>query len=329
MYVNSVLSFLGAWEKLQNQRPTPFAELMFFGQSPDFDFEIPFKNWQNFNDFIKKTTFALWDSNVSQAYVPIGRDERAFARIGLLRDRIGLEIFPPSFRDVESKLLVDFPEFFRANRIDIAVILVPMESVAAKKGPPVASFEQLYDRLTSLPPSVLRYPFALIGYSAEEADLSITELTTELDRYLLGHIGVTLAEARLTNETKQLEFKVDLPKRMKDLAKEVCAFANATGGGLILIGIDKDGNIQGLPPGKELDDKRLQITNVIQESCSPAPEFEIQAFRAPDQENRMILAIRVNELPEKPCMSSYIVYVRVDASARPAGPEEIRRLIVR
>jgi len=45
-----------------------------------------------------------------------------------------------------------------------------------------------------------------------------------------------------------MEFKVRVPQKVRDLAEEVCAFANAAGG-YLLIGIDDKNTIQGVIGG--------------------------------------------------------------------------------
>ncbi len=46
-------------------------------------------------------------------------------------------------------------------------------------------------------------------------------------------------------EGYHLEFKQSIPSKASDLAEEICAFANAAGG-ILLIGVDDKGTITGV-----------------------------------------------------------------------------------
>lgn len=48
-----------------------------------------------------------------------------------------------------------------------------------------------------------------------------------------------------SGEGFNLEFKVRIPNKIKEVTEEICAFANASGGTLIL-GVDDANNIQGV-----------------------------------------------------------------------------------
>ena len=64
-----------------------------------------------------------------------------------------------------------------------------------------------------------------------------------------------------SGEGYNAEFKVRVPQKVKELTQEICAFANAAGGTL-LIGVDDDNAIQGV----EIDNsKRSAIQNSIHE----------------------------------------------------------------
>ena len=48
-----------------------------------------------------------------------------------------------------------------------------------------------------------------------------------------------------SDEAYHAEFKIRVPNKVKELAEEVCAFANAAGG-FLLLGIDNENRIQGI-----------------------------------------------------------------------------------
>ena len=62
-----------------------------------------------------------------------------------------------------------------------------------------------------------------------------------------------------SGEGYNAEFKVSVPSKVKEITEEVCAFANAAGG-VVLIGIDDKNNIKGV----NIDNaKRSAIQNSI------------------------------------------------------------------
>ena len=71
-------------------------------------------------------------------------------------------------------------------------------------------------------------------------------------------------------ESYNVDFKVTVPQKVRDITQEVCSFANAAGG-YVLIGIDDNGSIKGV----SLDNaKRSSIQNSIGE-ISPALHCEL------------------------------------------------------
>lgn len=55
-----------------------------------------------------------------------------------------------------------------------------------------------------------------------------------------------------SGEGYNVEFKVRVPNKVKELIEEVCAFANAAGG-VLLLGVDDNNNIQGICTGFDVD----------------------------------------------------------------------------
>ena len=64
-----------------------------------------------------------------------------------------------------------------------------------------------------------------------------------------------------SGEGYNAEFKVSLPSKIKEITEEVCAFANASGG-VVLIGVDDANNIKGITIDNA---KRSAIQNSINE----------------------------------------------------------------
>lgn len=98
------------------------------------------------------------------------------------------------------------------------------------------------------------------------------------------------------------EFKIRVPNKVKELTEEICAFANAAGGTL-LIGVDDDNMIQ----GTTIDNgKRSAIQNSIRE-ITPNISCPIYAV---DVDGVEIWVIEVPSGLQKPYVLSGAIYVR-------------------
>ena len=119
-----------------------------------------------------------------------------------------------------------------------------------------------------------------------------------------------------------LDYKEDFPR---NLAKSICAFAN-TSGGVILIGIKENDEgkpkmpINGIAFEKGLHEK---VVNIILDNISPPlfPEINVIKFKKGDDE-RAIIVIRILQSNETPHAvdGNKAVYIRTDNRNR---PEEI------
>jgi len=104
------------------------------------------------------------------------------------------------------------------------------------------------------------------------------------------------------------EFKVSVPSKVRELSVEICAFANAAGG-VLLIGVDDNNNLKGI----NIDNaKRSAIQNSISEispqlNCS----FEIVNVEGVD-----IAVIEVPTGINKPYVCSGSIYVRVGPNSQ-------------
>ncbi|MBC5838835.1 RNA-binding domain-containing protein [Flavobacterium muglaense] len=98
------------------------------------------------------------------------------------------------------------------------------------------------------------------------------------------------------------EFKVSLPTNLKGITEEVCAFANASGG-VLLIGVDDKNVIQGV----NIDNsKRSAIQNSIGE-ISPPLQCE---FYIVEVDGKNVAVIEVPSGQNKPYVLSGAIYVR-------------------
>lgn len=123
-------------------------------------------------------------------------------------------------------------------------------------------------------------------------------------------------------ESERIEYKSQM---VDDVYKEVIAFAN-TDGGVIYIGIDDKGNLNGID---NVDETYTRLTNGIRDAIAPDVTMFVRYLL---QDNKVI-QIEVGEGSYKPYylkskgMKSNGVYVRQGASSVPASPDQIRRMI--
>jgi ATP-dependent DNA helicase RecG len=105
-----------------------------------------------------------------------------------------------------------------------------------------------------------------------------------------------------SGEGYNAEFKVNIPTNMKSITEEVCAFANASGG-VVLIGVDDKNKIKGIT----LDNaKRSALQNSLKE-ISPALQCD---FYMVEVEGKSVAVIEVPSGVNKPYVISGTIYIR-------------------
>ena len=126
-------------------------------------------------------------------------------------------------------------------------------------------------------------------------------------------------------ESKTLEFKRELP-RFEQIAKTVIAFAN-TSGGKLLIGVDDNGSLVGVDDDSVLDIQD-RIYASLYEQIHPTLRPEIYTSHVEDKLILMVEVFRGQSLPYflKSKGKAEGVYIRVGASNRPASLDYIAEL---
>ena len=105
-----------------------------------------------------------------------------------------------------------------------------------------------------------------------------------------------------SGEGYNVEFKVRVPSKVRELTEEICAFANADGG-YLLIGINDNGQII----GTDLEnDKRSAIQGSISE-ISPALHCDMYAVNI---EDKTVWVIDVPSGKDKPYIFSGSIFMR-------------------
>jgi ATP-dependent DNA helicase RecG len=105
-----------------------------------------------------------------------------------------------------------------------------------------------------------------------------------------------------SGEGYNVEFKVSIPSKIKDITEEICAFANAAGGTLFL-GVDDNNVVQGVAFNNA---KRSALQNSINE-ISPVLHCEVYIVNV---DSKDVVVIEVPSGDNKPYVLSGAIYVR-------------------
>jgi len=118
-------------------------------------------------------------------------------------------------------------------------------------------------------------------------------------------------------EGYQAEFKKAVPSKAREIAEEVCAFANAAGG-QVLIGVDDTNNIAGVSVNNK---QRSAIQDAIN-SITPKLNCRLEEFQLAEGN---IFVIEVPSGPLKPYVYSGAIYVRIGPNSQKlSSAEEMR-----
>ena len=117
-------------------------------------------------------------------------------------------------------------------------------------------------------------------------------------------------------ESRTMEFKETITNTF---LKTVSAFSNYDGG-VILFGIDDNGNVKGLPDVKQ---SCLDIENKINDSISPQPNYALEI-----QNNGQIIKLTVKSGVQKPYLYKSKAYKRNDTATIEVDTLEFSRLVL-
>jgi predicted HTH transcriptional regulator len=112
-------------------------------------------------------------------------------------------------------------------------------------------------------------------------------------------------------EGYNLEFKQSLPSKASDLAEEICAFANAAGGTL-LIGVDDKGKVVGVSMDNTSRSRMRNILNCIE------PHIELSVTEVAVNE-KTVLSLECKAGKEKPYTVSGSIIVRNGPNSEKIG----------
>lgn len=111
-----------------------------------------------------------------------------------------------------------------------------------------------------------------------------------------------------SGEGYNAEFKVRLPNKLKELSEEICAFANAAGG-VLIIGVDDHNQIKGLSMDNA---KKSALQNSLNEIN---PHLQTELYKV-ELDNKELWVVEVNSGQQKPYALSGAIYVRQGANSQ-------------
>lgn len=135
-----------------------------------------------------------------------------------------------------------------------------------------------------------------------------------------------LVELRARGENQELEYMAEFPQNVRELAKEIAAFATSNQG-IILLGVSDEGDLLGLagaetPPGRDALLRRLQgiCSGVVKPAITPSARFAVE-----DGKPVLVITIPKGSQPIYYCHEK--PYLRHITESRPAQPHEVIDLI--
>jgi hypothetical protein len=132
-----------------------------------------------------------------------------------------------------------------------------------------------------------------------------------------------LTELIKLGEGQTLEFKKsEILSQNNDLAKLMVAFAN-TMGGKILVGVDDNGDIEGMKSKKGHD---THIVNIARDKCEPPICPLLEVVKTDAGEVYVITIPRFVQHPHAAKTNGKTHYIRVGTNVREASPQELAML---
>ena len=135
-------------------------------------------------------------------------------------------------------------------------------------------------------------------------------------------------EEILAGESKNVEFKENLPEKSIKYMKSVVAFANGTGGKIIFGIADKTREVVGFDK-EDVFKKMDAIANAVSDSCEPAiiPDITLQTV-----DGKTVIVVEVSEGRQRPYYIKALgrdggVYVRVAGTTRIADEYMVKELL--
>jgi len=158
--------------------------------------------------------------------------------------------------------------------------------------------------------------------SGEDEDTRRVGARADVPPWADAALSERLPILRAQGEGPHLEFKEQFPSNVRELGKEIAAFATS-GGGTILVGVSDAGDLVGVPAastpeGRDNLTQRLAgiCSGTVKPAITPSVTFAIES-------NAPVLVIAVPEGSQPVYYCHHIPYGRHLTSSRPAEPHEV------
>ena len=130
-------------------------------------------------------------------------------------------------------------------------------------------------------------------------------------------------------ESLTLEYKKDLGTKNSEIAKDISAFAN-TSGGVIIYGIEEDGRIPTSKHWIEGAKIKEKIENIILTVIQPRlRDVVINPISNPENSSQAIFVVNIPESPDSPHMADHSYYRRYNFQSVPMEDYEVKDVIFR
>jgi tetratricopeptide (TPR) repeat protein len=140
--------------------------------------------------------------------------------------------------------------------------------------------------------------------------------------------GTPLGLALVEGEGQTIEFMESFPENVRDLAKEIAAFATSNDG-TIYIGVKDDGTVCGLAHMDSLgarDELTNRVAGISSKTIKPSAPVSV-SYNLYD--GSTVARIFVEKGPEGVYYAGNVPYIRYLDTSRPAEPHEVEELIRR
>ena len=140
------------------------------------------------------------------------------------------------------------------------------------------------------------------------------------------HLSRDLLVLRARGENQELEYMESFPQNVRELAKEIAAFATSNPG-TILIGVSNTGDLVGLEDALTIEGRDTLLRRIegicrgtIKPAITPTVKFA-------NEDDKVVLVIIVPKGSQPVYYSNHTPYIRHITESRPAEPHEIVELV--
>lgn len=127
-----------------------------------------------------------------------------------------------------------------------------------------------------------------------------------------------VSDAISDGESETIEFKEELPSHINNISKEVVALSNYKGG-ILLIGVNDDGDITGV---NDIDESEERVTGTINSNVEPKIRTAIEKVVI---QEKSVLAIHIPRAEERPYNVDGTFYIRSGTSVEKMSSTDLSK----